>query len=318
MVVSGEPEALEELIAQCESKEMRAQGDPGRLCLSTRRQIETLREQLLEELSPIRPRSCEVPFYSTAIGALLDTAQLSGEYWYANLRQTVQFEKATRALIEDSFTTFIEVSPHPVLTMAVQETIEASEVDPDAVAVIGSLRREQGGMERLLVSLAEAHAHGIQIDWQTLFSDASARHLELPTYAFQRKRYWLEAGAPATDANSLGQSSAEHPLLGAAMQLAGDQEGWLFTGRISTKSQPWLADHAVMDSALLPGTGFIELALAAASHTGSQTLEELTLQAPLLLGDEGAVQIQLTVSEPDRSRTARAFHLLAPAERFRG
>ena len=112
--------------------------------------------------------------------------------------------------------------------------------------------------------------------------------------------------------------ASEHPLLGAALQLAGDQEGWLFTGRLSTKSHPWLADHAVMGSGLMPGTGFIELALAAAERTGSQTVEELTLQAPLLLKDEGSVQIQLSSLSLTRQGGARANHLLAPAGPIRG
>ena len=298
VVLSGEPQALDEVLSHYEAQDVRARRIPVDYA-SHSAQIETIRERLEAELSPIQPRSCEIPFYSTATGTLLDSSELTARYWYVNLRQTVKFEQVTRALIEDGYTAFIEVSPHPVLTMAVTETIEAMGADLDAVTVIGSLRREQGGLERLLTSLAEAHTHGLAVDWRTLFDDEGAKRTELPTYAFQRRRYWLESGASVGDLMAAGQSSAEHPLLGAAVQLAGQEEGWLFTGRLSTKSHPWLKDHAVMDTVLLPGTGCIELALAAAQRTGSQTLEELTLQAPLLLEDEGAVAIQLSVSEPD-------------------
>ena len=102
------------------------------------------------ELAQVSPRSGEIPFYSTAVGAVVDTAELDGAYWYRNLRQTVLFEQTTRLLLEDSFSAFVEVSPHPVLTMAIEETAEAVGGDAGAVAVIGSLRREQGGLERFL------------------------------------------------------------------------------------------------------------------------------------------------------------------------
>ena len=129
---------------------------------------------------------------------MVDTAGLDGAYWYRSLRQTVLFEQTTRLLLEDSFSAFVEVSPHPVLTMAVEETAEAMRGEPeamrgepDAVAVIGSLRREQGGLERFLCSLAEAHVHGVQVDWAALFTGRGARRVSLPTYAFQRRRFWL-------------------------------------------------------------------------------------------------------------------------------
>ena len=164
---------------------------------------------------------------------MVDTAGLDSAYWYRNLRQTVLFEQTTRLLLEDSFSAFIEVSPHPVLTMAIEETAEAARGDAGAVAVIGSLRREQGGLERFLCSLAEAHVHGVQVDWGALFAGRGARRVALPTYAFQRRRYWLASGAGAGDASALGQSPAGHPLLGAAVELAGDREGLVFTGRLS-------------------------------------------------------------------------------------
>ena len=148
-------------------------------------------------------------------------------------------------------------------------------------------------------SLAELWVNGAKVDWRELFEGSGTQRIQLPTYAFQRERYWLLGKAGTGDASSLGQASAEHPLLGAAVALAGEDEGWLFTALISTQDHPWLADHAVMGTVLMPATGFIELALAAGQRTGSQTLEELTLQAPLLLNDEVAVQVQLSVSEPD-------------------
>ena len=130
----------------------------------------------------------------------------------------------------------------------------------------GCLRARQPEVEAFMGFLARAYVDGVAVDWGPLFEGAA--RVELPRYAFQRKRYWLGFGAGSGDARSLGQSSAGHPLLGAALDLAGEGEGLVLTGRLSTESHPWLADHAVMGTVLLPGTAFVELALAAAERVG--------------------------------------------------
>ena len=163
------------------------------------------------------------------------------------------------------------------------------------------------------MSLADAHVHGVRVDWGALFVGRGARRVALPTYAFQRRRYWLASGAGAGDASALGQSPAGHPLLGAAVELAGDREGLVFTGRLSLTGHSWLADHAVMGTVLLPGAGFVELALAAAERVGAQEVEELTLHAPLLLSEQGAYQVQLVLSEPDEAG-GRSIEIYSRAE----
>jgi acyl transferase domain-containing protein/surfactin synthase thioesterase subunit/acyl carrier protein len=301
VVVSGEPEALRELLLRYETEGVRARAIPVDYA-SHSAQVETIRERLLEELSPIAAHSGEIPFYSTTNGALLDTAELDCAYWYANLRQTVRFHEATRALLESGVTTFIEMSPHPVLTVAVEETIDDREGGDGVVAAIGSLRRGQGDLERFQLSLAQAYVRGVEADWSSFVKAGSARGVTLPTYAFQRRHYWLSPElAGGTDAALLGLAPVEHPLLGAALRPAGGEDGWLFTGRLSVESHPWLRDHAAMGSVLMPGTGFVELALAVGERVGSEAVEELTLQVPLLLDetDSSAVQLQVKVSEAD-------------------
>jgi mycoketide-CoA synthase len=298
VVVSGEPAALRELLAQYEGQGVRARMIPVDYA-SHSTQIEAIEQRLAQELASIAPRSGEIPFHSTTTGTLLDTAELDGAYWYTNLRQTVHFHEATQALLASATTAFIEMSPHPVLTMAVEDTVEGQGLEQGSVVAVGSLRREQGNYERFLVSLAEAYVHGVDIDWNQLFDGESAKGVELPSYPFQRKRYWLTSQTGVTDASSLGQASAEHPLLGATTALAGERQSWLFTGRLSLQSHPWLADHAAMESVLMPGTGFLELALAAGQRVDSPLVEELTLEQPLLFGDDDALHVQISVSEPD-------------------
>ncbi|MDE3069872.1 MAG: acyltransferase domain-containing protein, partial [Acidobacteriota bacterium] len=294
-VVSGEPAALRELLALCAAEEVRAKAIPVDYA-SHSTQVEAIRGRLAGELAGLATRRSEVPFYSATAGAALDTRELDGAYWFRNLRETVRFEDAAGALLDSGCNVVIEVSPHPVLTVALQETAEAR--GHDGAVAIGSLRRGEGGIDRFLRSLAEAHVHGAGVDWRTLFGGGGARPVDLPTYPFQRRRYWLAPQAGAGEPSSLGQAPAEHPLLGAIVPLA-EGEGTVFTGRLSLDSHPWLADHAVMDTPLLPGTAFLELALTAAERLGAGSIEELTLHAPLLLGEDGeARQLQLSVSEP--------------------
>ncbi|MFI6446059.1 SDR family NAD(P)-dependent oxidoreductase, partial [Kitasatospora sp. NPDC050543] len=295
VVVSGEPTALDELLASCEADGVRARRVPVDYA-SHSAQVESIRAELLDVLSEIRPRAGRVPVFSTVTGELVDGSGMDGEYWYTNLRTTVRFAEAVDTLLGDGFGTFVEVSAHPVLAMAVQDAAEAAGRE---VAAFGTLRRHEGGVERLFASLAEAHVRGLRVDWQSFLADRGARRVELPTYAFQRERYWVEPAVGAVaDVASAGLSSAEHPLLAAAVELP-DSDGFLFTGLLSFRTHPWLAEHAVGDTVLLPGTAFVELAVRAGDQVGCALVEELTLEVPLVLADGGGVQVQLVVGGPD-------------------
>ncbi|CAM5314102.1 hypothetical protein SALBM311S_08759 [Streptomyces alboniger] len=153
-------------------------------------------EHLARVLAPIAPRTPDVPLFSTLTGAWLDEPMDAG-YWYRNLRHTVLFEEATRGLLAEEHDLFLEMSPHPVLTVPVQATID--ETDAGAAA-LGTLRRGDGGPERFVNSLAEAHVRGAELDWEALFP--GARTVDLPTYAFQRERYWLSEPSPGAGAGS--------------------------------------------------------------------------------------------------------------------
>ncbi|QNP70789.1 SDR family NAD(P)-dependent oxidoreductase [Streptomyces roseirectus] len=187
IVVSGDVDALDELLAQAETDGFRARRIPVDYA-SHSAHVEEIEGELLKVLASITPRPSQVPFYSTVTVEAIDTSALDAGYWYRNLRQTVRFEETVRLLVEQGHRLFVESSAHPVLAMAVQETSEE-------LAAIGSLRRDEGGLDRFLLSLAEAHVHGADVDWPTVFP--GGRLTDLPTYAFQRQRYWLEAGASA-------------------------------------------------------------------------------------------------------------------------
>jgi acyl transferase domain-containing protein/acyl carrier protein len=294
-VVSGEPEAVRDFVAECAEREVRARLVPVDYA-SHSPQVERVREQILDALREVTPRTSDIAFYSTVTGGLLDTAALDAGYWYTNLRETVELERAVRALAADGHRVFVESSPHPVLGLGMQETLEEGE--RPATAVVGTLRRDGDEWAAFLTSLARVHAGGVPVAWDRLPSHGSPHRVELPPYAFQRQSYWLRLPDAAADAAGLGLSATGHPFLGAALELAGS-EGLVLTGRLSLATHPWLVDHTVGGAVLLPGTAFVELALEAGRQAGAEVLEELTLAAPLVVPEEGAVQVQVGVGRPD-------------------
>ncbi|RSN32712.1 polyketide synthase [Amycolatopsis sp. WAC 04169] len=187
VVVSGDPEALDGLVAACEADGVRARRIPVDYA-SHSPQVDVLLEELLGLLDGVEHHASTVPFYSAVTGEPLDTAGLTPEYWFRNLRATVRFDRSVRRLLDDGHRFFVETSAHPVLTGSVTETIE--ERGAQAVA-LGSLRRDEGGLRRFLTSLAEAHVRGLRPDWAALWPTAT--RVDLPTYAFQRVPYWLDA-----------------------------------------------------------------------------------------------------------------------------
>ncbi|MFC8129713.1 type I polyketide synthase [Streptomyces sp. NPDC057302] len=294
-VISGPPEHVAAVVAAAEAEGLRARViDVG--YASHGPQIDQLRDELTERLSGIRPTATDVSFYSTVTAERLDdTTALDTDYWVTNLRQPVRFADTIQALLEDGYRLFIEASPHPVLNLGMEETIEQADMP---ATVIPTLRRDHGDTTQLTRAAAQAFTAGADIDWTGWFPAVPLPQVvDLPTYAFQRERFWLEGGRVlAGDPAGLGLSSAGHPLLGAAVELA-DGSSHLLTGRISPRDQSWLAEHRVMDTVLLPGSAFVELALQAGVRSGCERLAELTLHTPLAFGDEGAgaVDLQVTV-----------------------
>ncbi|MFE2922364.1 type I polyketide synthase [Streptomyces goshikiensis] len=190
VVVSGEVQALEELLASCEADGVRAK----RIAVdyaSHSAQVELLREELDTLLAPIVPQAAQVPFLSTVTGEWVNGPELDAGYWFRNLRRTVELEQATRTLLEQGFGVFIESSPHPVLTVGMQETVEDAGRE---AAILGSLRRNEGGLERFWLSLGEAYVRGVAVDWDAVFAGTGAQRVDLPTYAFQQEHFWLESG----------------------------------------------------------------------------------------------------------------------------
>ncbi len=298
-VVSGPSEAVERWVQR-----LGEEGVFSRLVnvdyASHSAEMDPILSELASALSDLAPQAGQVPMVSTVTGARCEGTALDGTYWCRNLRQTVRLDLALKELIGDRHGVFVEASAHPVLAMPL-----STAGGECAGVVVGSLRREAGGMSELLRNLGVLHCHGFVVDWEKVLGGRTgSRLVALPTYAFQRQRYWLEAQRASGDVSTMGQSSAEHPLLGAATALA-DSERFLLTGRLSATEPGWLGDHAVFGTVLVPGTGLLELGFAAARAVGATTVSELMLVAPLVLPDDGAVRVQVQVEAPEAGEDGR-------------
>ncbi|MGK4000975.1 SDR family NAD(P)-dependent oxidoreductase [Sorangium sp. So ce1036] len=305
-VVSGDAQAVDELVASLQAREVfcrKVNVDYA----SHSAHMDELLPELASQLASLEPRPSTIPFYSTVTGALLRDEALDGEYWCRNLRLPVRLDKALVELLADGHGVFVEVSAHPILAMPL--TTACAEAQG---VVVGSLQRGEGGLSQLSGTLGALHVQGYEVDWKRLFGGQDARHVDLPTYAFQRQRYWLEASKARSDLSSAGLRTAEHPLLGAATRVA-DTDGYLFTGRLSLRERPWLRDHAVFGKVLFPGTGMLELALSAARVVGGGAVSELILAEPLVLSETEARRVQLSVEAPD-AQGRRGFGLYSQPE----
>ncbi|TYC16102.1 SDR family NAD(P)-dependent oxidoreductase [Actinomadura syzygii] len=228
-------------------------------------------------------------------------AQPDAEYWVRHVRDAVRFHDAVINLRDQGVTQFLEIGPDGALTAMVRGSVDDAVVAP-------VLRRDRPEAKQLLTALGQIHAHGTDIDWHAMFDDHAARQVELPTYAFQRERFWLVAPQAGGDAESMGLGSADHPLLSAVVTTP-ESDGVVLSGRLSVHTQPWLADHAVGGVVIFPGTGFVELAVRAGDQVGCGRIDELTLEQPLVLPADGHTLVQAVVgaADEDDRRTVTVY-----------
>ncbi|MEU2245069.1 thioester reductase domain-containing protein [Streptomyces sp. NPDC018338] len=306
VVVSGENDALDEFLADARTDGIRARRVPVDYA-SHSAYVELLQGELATLLAEVTPRHAEIPMLSTVTGGWVEGPELDSGYWYRNLRQTVELEQAVRALLGQGFGTFVEASAHPVLVTGVQDIAEDAGRD---ATVIGTLRRDEGGQERFWTSAGEAYVRGSAPDWNAVFAGSGARRVDLPTYAFQQERYWYEPAAATTDAAGLGLGAVEHPLLGAAVTVAGPHgDEALFTSRITRHSHPWVADHVVDGATVLPPAALVELAVRAGDEFGATVLDEFSVEALPRLEPGAGLQVQVGVGSADeRGRRTVTVH----------
>jgi amino acid adenylation domain-containing protein len=269
-----------------------------------------------------------IPLVSNVTGEVVADEVCAADYWVRHVRATVRFGAGVRCLADRGVRSFLELGPDGVLSGLVGECLgdgawvqngdgpsgEGSEsaAGRTVVAAVAALRAERPEVAALLSALARLWVGGCTVDWARMFDGSGSKRVQLPTYAFQRERFWLEQRASGDgDAAAIGLTAAGHPLLGAAVAMA-ESDGRLFAGRLSLRDHPWLADHVVMGSVLLPGTAFLELALHVGEQVGVEYVQELTLRVPLLLDERREVQLQVALAEADEAG-CRAFGVYSRA-----
>ncbi|MFD5048702.1 type I polyketide synthase, partial [Streptomyces sp. NPDC058382] len=248
--------------------------------------------RVAEKITYHAPR---IPVVSNVTGATAENGEMgSADYWVRHVRDAVRFADGVRSLAARGVGRFLELGPAAVLSAMVRTSVA------DDALVVPFLRKDRPEEQTALSALAQLHAHGVAADWTAVLAGTGARRVELPTYAFQRERYWPRATAGRTaDASGLGLVAAGHPLLSAATTMAGSGDVVL-TGRLSLQSTPWLAAHRSPDGTVtLPASALAELAVRAGDEAGCALVEELVLDEPVFVPDQGAVRIQVQVGAAD-------------------
>ncbi|MFG3240164.1 type I polyketide synthase [Streptomyces sp. NPDC048157] len=257
----------------------------------------------------------------TAVRGRAATAEevCTPEFWVDHVRRPVRFADSVAYLAEQGMAHYVELGPEGVLTGLVRECLAvsgAAPAGPDSGGagggrgpvplVLPTLRGKRPEADALLDTVAALHAQGVPVDWRAVFAGGDGRRVALPTYAFQRRRYWLEAVPELPYVSP--EAGHAHPFLRSGTRTA-DDDGLLLSGVLSVRDQPWLADHVVAGEILLPATSFVEMALHAGGLAGTNVLDELVLTAPLPLPPGGAVALQVKVAGADGTgRRTVLFH----------
>jgi polyketide synthase 12 len=240
-----------------------------------------------------------IPIVSTRLGRVATAEELTSvEHWVHHVREPVRFFDAVESARADGAQVFLEVGPGSTLASLTTEAFAA--VGVGGAEVLSASRRDRPAAEALLGALARVHVRGVSVDWAALFP--AARRVALPTYPFQRQRFWLDSSARrgAADVASAGLSAPGHPLLGAVVDHP-DTDAVVFTDLWSVRTHGWLADHAVFGAVVVPATAYLDLALWASDFVGCGGVEELSLAVPLILPDSGDVQVRVVVGAPDEA-----------------
>ncbi|MEU3598623.1 SDR family NAD(P)-dependent oxidoreductase [Streptomyces sp. NPDC006798] len=299
LVVSG-PEAGVEAVAA----RLRERGRKVRALRVSHAFHSPLMDDMLDDFAAVA-RSLEyapprLPVVSDTTGRIAGADELRDpEYWVRHVREAVRFHDGVAALRAAGVRRWVEIGPSAVLASQIPAILaESADSAPASVLVVPAQRADRPQAETLLTAVARLYTDGVDVDFGAVLGGRGARKVPLPVYPFQHRRYWLDGRGARDQVAAAGLSTPRHPLLGAAITLA-DTDGALLTGRLSTAAQPWLAEHTVGGTVLLPGTAFVELALQAGDVLGCGRIDELVLAGPLALPATGGVRLQIAVGAAD-------------------
>jgi myxalamid-type polyketide synthase MxaE and MxaD len=313
-VIAGETEALAEILEKLQRQGVFCRQVKVNIA-SHSPQMEPLRDDLLKALEGVRAQNPALPIFSTVTGEFNREQRFDAAYWWRNLREPVLFSAALGRLLEGDYQTFLEISPHPILLSAIQQEMYHCE---RTGALLPSLRRGEDERTVLLSSLGSLYASGHAINWDALFQEGGSC-VQLPTYPWQRARFWVETDEAATTGDWTRRSAEgrqpAHPLLGSHIASAHPSLGHLWEFKLEARLFPFLDDHRVQGSMVLPATAYVEMALSAAAQVfDAQTcrLTELKFHKALFVPEDGARLIQMSFSSGTEGGTL--FHIYSRAD----
>ncbi|MBL8197234.1 MAG: SDR family NAD(P)-dependent oxidoreductase, partial [Blastocatellia bacterium] len=290
-VISGENQSIEELLSEIELESIKYKKLKVSHAFHSHMMEEAVGE-FEEIVSSVMRNEPEIQIASNLTGKIEREALVEARYWGRQIREAVDFVGGIKALVEQGINTFIELGPEAILCGLGSQCIKNKKV-----SWYPSLKKKQTDSKTLLESIGRVWINGIELDLEKVLP---GKFVNLPTYSFQRKKYWLEKrkGKNRGDVTSAGLETIKHPLLGAVTSLGGE-EGYLLTGRLSLKEQPWLGEHKVFDTVIVAGAAILELTWAAGEVVGAERVEELMLIKPIVLSTSISLQLQIRVGVKD-------------------
>ena len=338
-VLSGDPAALDQLLKTLEQGRVYGRAVRGVDIAFHSAQMDPLVPELVDALADLAPRPTSIPLFSSVTGERLEGTSFDAAYWGRNLREPFLFAKTLEKIAAEGQDIYLELSPHPVLGASLADCLRHYESD---ARVVPSLRRGTDDVRQLLGSLGAVYAAGGDIAWSRAYPAGGTR-ATLPTYAWQRERYWLDQldGAP----NEVGQAGQTgpwgplsqkgpangvhaalrrahpqqaglHPLLGASVNLASEPGRIAWECELALETHPYLKEHLVQGAVMFPGSGYVEMALAAARHAYGPDafVEQADYKQALYLQRDRTYPLQLILSPQEEGRASFQIFSCAPAD----
>lgn len=309
-VIAGEPAALQEMIDRLKGAGVFCQAVKVDVA-SHSPQMDGLRADLLAALAGIEPRPATIPLYSTVNGGRAHDLTLDAEYWAANLRRPVLFSNVVQDLLADGYDTFIELSPHPLLLGPIQQAAQHSQRE---ALVLASLRHDEDERAVMFASLGALYTAGYEINFEQLHGDGG-RFVQPPLYAWQTERYWLSPDeSRARRSCAVEEASCLLPVRGLCSAADRGTQFWEFD--LSSDDLPYLKDHCVQGTVVLPAAAYLEMAMSAAQglFPGRQViLEQIDFKKALMLSDLPQ-RVQFITSQQAPGRATFEFYSLETAE----
>jgi acyl transferase domain-containing protein/acyl carrier protein len=302
-VISGESEAVRAAAVELAKEGVRVK----RLSVSHAFHS-ALMDPMLDEFERVAAdltfHSPRIRLVSNVTGKSVSSNEMARpDYWSRQVRGAVRFSDGMRELEKIGCRRFLEIGPHPVLTGMGRMCVS----DPDAHIWSGSLRRDQDDCRELLEAVGRLYVSGVEIDWQAFDADYDRRKLALPTYPFQRRRYWM-----AEEKKTRAGAGGGHPLVTAAVESSVSPDMTIVTAEIGTDNPSYLSDHRVYGRPLFPAAGYLEIALAAghvAFGDSELVISDVVFERACMLEEGVTRQLQCVLTREDDA-DACGFQLL--------